>query len=87
VIPPAAIGAMSSNRVILGELLSSRARLRFPRPTLILLPQLPLVGRISANGIQGLLQASHPRGSPAPFLVVNTLCSHFLRLSGSFNKR
>jgi hypothetical protein len=30
VIPPAAIGAMSSNRVILGQLLSSRARLRFP---------------------------------------------------------
>ena len=29
-IPPAAIGAMSSNRVILGQLLSSRARLRFP---------------------------------------------------------
>src|SRR5271170_397424 len=30
VIPPAVIGAMSSNRVILGELLSSRARPRFP---------------------------------------------------------
>jgi len=30
VIPPASIGAMSSNRVILSELLSSRARLRFP---------------------------------------------------------
>ena len=29
-IPPTSIGAMSSNRVILSELLSSRARLRFP---------------------------------------------------------
>ena len=29
-IPPPAIGPMSSNRVILGQLLSSRARLRFP---------------------------------------------------------
>ena len=29
-IPPASIGAMSSSRVILGELPSGRARLRFP---------------------------------------------------------
>jgi hypothetical protein len=28
--PPKSIGAMSSSQVILGELLSSRARLRFP---------------------------------------------------------
>jgi hypothetical protein len=31
--PAQAIGAMSSNRVILGELLSSRARRRFPGQT------------------------------------------------------
>jgi len=30
VTPPVSIGAMSSSQVILGELLSSRARLRFP---------------------------------------------------------
>ncbi len=37
---PASIGAMSSNRVILDELLSSRARLRFPGRTQAQ-PQLP----------------------------------------------
>ncbi len=56
------IGAMSSSRVFLGELLSSRARLRFSgyaQPE----QRLPLAKEIPANGTQGLLSLSHSRGS------------------------
>jgi hypothetical protein len=59
--PPGSIGAMSSSRVILGELLSSRARFRFPgqaqaQPsTPIRLPKL-------SEWHTGLFQSVSPKG-------------------------
>ena len=70
-IPPPSIGAMSSNRVILGELFSSRARLRFPGQ-LRMQHRLPLVETISANGTQGLLTLSHSTGSHQDGLETET---------------
>jgi len=60
---PHPFGAMSSSRVILGELLSSRARLRFPgRPQAQpITPRSPTQN--TANRNQGLLTLSHSRGS------------------------
>ena len=63
--PPGSIGAMSSSRVILGELLSSRARFRFPgqaqaQPsTPIRLPKL-------SEWHTGLFQSVSPKGFTPP---------------------
>ncbi len=57
------IGAMSSSRVILGELRSSRARLP-SQANLSINRQIPFVQLNPANGKQGLLTLSHSRGSP-----------------------
>ncbi len=55
---------MSSTRVFLGELLSSRARFRFSGYAASLQQQLPLLAKeIPANGTQGLLSLSHSKGS------------------------
>jgi hypothetical protein len=55
------IGAMSSNRVILGELLSSRARLRFPGHTQAQ-PQLPSAQQNLSERQTGTSATVSPKG-------------------------
>jgi hypothetical protein len=61
--PPSFIGAMSSSRVILGGLLSSRARLRFPGRPSCSTHSSRSHKQIPANGKQGFYSLSHEKGS------------------------
>ena len=59
--PPRPIGAMSSSRIILGELLSSRARLRFPGRAQAQ-PSTPVRQANPSERHTGLFQSVSPKG-------------------------
>ena len=64
-LPRLLIG-MSFSEVSLGGLLSSRARLRFPRRTQFCNNGLPFVNNASANGKLSRYTLSHERAHPKP---------------------
>ena len=82
---PQPIGAMSSNRVILGELLSSRARLRFPA-NLMLQPTTPVRRDILSERHTGTSQTVSLQGVTPKGCQDFTLCRRSRPVAEHFNR-